>query len=115
MMALAEFISSASRTYAATHRLPIGTAFGGSPKSRLGAINLTLSPSPLSLTRHPSAVRCHHQYATLNVGLSSSRVRRWRRSPGGGDVRVTEPFLYLGDVGFVVERIGGGRRAARGR
>ena len=31
--------------------------------------------------------------------------------PGGGDVGVAEPLLHLGDVGLVVERIGGGRRA----
>jgi hypothetical protein len=31
--------------------------------------------------------------------------------PCGGDVGVAEPFLNLGDVGLVVERIGGGRRA----
>ena len=33
----------------------------------------------------------------------------------GGDVRVAEPFLHLGDVGLVVERVGGGRRAQRVR
>jgi hypothetical protein len=27
---------------------------------------------------------------------------------GGGDVGVAEPFLDLGDVGLVVERVGGG-------
>jgi len=32
---------------------------------------------------------------------------------GGGDVRVAEPFLDLGDVSLVVERIGGRRRAQR--
>jgi len=32
---------------------------------------------------------------------------------GGGDVGVAEPFLHLGDVGLVVERVGGGRRAQR--
>jgi hypothetical protein len=32
---------------------------------------------------------------------------------GGGDVGVAESFLYLGDVGLMVERIGGGRRAQR--
>ena len=32
---------------------------------------------------------------------------------GGGDVGVAEPFLDLGDVGLVVERIGGGRRPQR--
>ena len=31
----------------------------------------------------------------------------------GGDVGVAEPFLHLGDVGLVVERVGGGRRAQR--
>lgn len=31
----------------------------------------------------------------------------------GGDVGVAKPFLHLGDVGFVVERIRGGRRAQR--
>ena len=30
--------------------------------------------------------------------------------PRGGDVRMPKPFLHLGDVGLVVERIGGGRR-----
>jgi hypothetical protein len=29
----------------------------------------------------------------------------------GGDVGVPEPILHLGDVGLVVERIGGGGRA----
>jgi hypothetical protein len=32
---------------------------------------------------------------------------------GGGDVGVAEPFLDLGDVGLVVERVGSGRRAQR--
>jgi hypothetical protein len=32
---------------------------------------------------------------------------------GGGDVGVAEPLLDLGDVGFVVERVGGGRRPKR--
>jgi hypothetical protein len=32
---------------------------------------------------------------------------------GRGDVGVTEPFLDLSDVGLVVERVGGGRRAQR--
>jgi hypothetical protein len=31
----------------------------------------------------------------------------------GSDVRVGEPFLNLGDVGLMIERIGGGRRAER--
>ena len=30
---------------------------------------------------------------------------------GGGDVGVAEPFLHLGDVGLMVERIGGRGRA----
>ena len=34
---------------------------------------------------------------------------------GGGDVRVTKPFLHLGDVGLVVERVGGGGRTQRMR
>ena len=33
----------------------------------------------------------------------------------GGDVGVAKPFLHLGDVGLVIERIGGGRRAQRMR
>ena len=33
----------------------------------------------------------------------------------GGDVGVAEPFLHLGDVGLVVERIGRGGRAQRVR
>jgi hypothetical protein len=32
---------------------------------------------------------------------------------GGGDVGVAEPFLNLGDVGLMIERVGGGRRAQR--
>jgi hypothetical protein len=32
---------------------------------------------------------------------------------GGGDVGVAEPLLDFGDVGLVVERVGGGRRAQR--
>ena len=35
--------------------------------------------------------------------------------PRGGDVGVPEPFLHLGDVGLVIERVGGGRRAQRMR
>ena len=31
--------------------------------------------------------------------------------PRGGDIGVAEPFLHLGDVRLVVERIGGGGRA----
>src|SRR5271157_5489288 len=31
----------------------------------------------------------------------------------GGDIGVAEPLLDLGDVGLVIERIGGGRRAQR--
>jgi hypothetical protein len=31
----------------------------------------------------------------------------------GGDVGVPEPFLHFGDVGLMIERIGGGRRAER--
>ena len=31
----------------------------------------------------------------------------------GGNVGVSEPLLNLGDVGLVVERVGGGRRAQR--
>jgi hypothetical protein len=30
---------------------------------------------------------------------------------GGGDVGVAEPFLNLGDVGLMIERVGGGRGA----
>ena len=33
----------------------------------------------------------------------------------GGDVGVAEPFLHLGDVGLVIERVGGGGRAQRVR
>ena len=33
----------------------------------------------------------------------------------GGDVRMAKPFLHLGDVGLVIERVGGGRRAQRMR
>ena len=32
---------------------------------------------------------------------------------GSGDIGVPEPFLNFGDVGLVVERIGGGRRPQR--
>ena len=31
----------------------------------------------------------------------------------GGDIGVTEPFLHLGDVGLMIERVGGGGRAQR--
>ncbi len=31
----------------------------------------------------------------------------------GGDVGMTEPFLNLGDVGLMIECIGGGRGAER--
>ena len=34
-------------------------------------------------------------------------------NPGGGDIGVAEPLLDLGDVGLMVERIGGGRRPQR--
>jgi hypothetical protein len=30
--------------------------------------------------------------------------------PGGGDVGVAEPLLHLGDIGRVIERVGGGGR-----
>ena len=30
---------------------------------------------------------------------------------GGGDIGVAQPFLHLGDVGLVIERISGGGRA----
>jgi hypothetical protein len=33
--------------------------------------------------------------------------------PGRGDVRMAEPFLHLGDVRFMRERIGRGRHAQR--
>ena len=32
-----------------------------------------------------------------------------------GDIGVTEPFLHLGDVGLLIERVGGGGRAQRMR
>jgi hypothetical protein len=35
--------------------------------------------------------------------------------PSGGDIGVPEPFLDLGDVGLMVESIGGGRRPERMR
>ena len=35
--------------------------------------------------------------------------------PRRGDVGVPKPFLHLGDVGLVIERVGGGRRAQRMR
>jgi hypothetical protein len=28
--------------------------------------------------------------------------------PGGRDIRMAEPFLHLGDIGLVIERIGRG-------
>ena len=31
----------------------------------------------------------------------------------GADVRMPKPFLHLGDVGLMIERVGGGRRAKR--
>ena len=34
---------------------------------------------------------------------------------GGAGVRMAEPFLNLGDVGLVVERVGGGGRPQRMR
>jgi hypothetical protein len=30
---------------------------------------------------------------------------------GRGDIRVAEPFLDFGDIGLMVERVSGGRRA----
>ena len=35
--------------------------------------------------------------------------------PRGGNIRVAEPFLHLGNVGVVIERVGGGGRAQRMR
>ena len=32
---------------------------------------------------------------------------------GGGDVGVAEPLLNLGDVGLMIEGVGGGRRPKR--
>jgi hypothetical protein len=50
------------------------------------------------------------QYLTLNVGLSSGLVLR-RSEARGGDIRMPEPLLHLGDVGLMVERVGGRRGA----
>lgn len=36
-------------------------------------------------------------------------------NPRGGDVSVPQPFLHLGDVGLVVERVGRGGRPQRVR
>jgi hypothetical protein len=47
-------------------------------------------------------------YFTLNVGLSSGRVLAGRRV-GGGYVSMAEPFLHLGDIRLVRERIRRGR------
>lgn len=35
--------------------------------------------------------------------------------PRSSDVGVAEPLLHLGDVGLMIERIGGGRRTQRMR
>ena len=58
--------------------------------------------------------RC--QSAAISVGHLESRAVLWARptvivDARSSDVRVAEPFLNLGDVGLVVERVGGGRRA----
>ena len=57
----------------------------------------------------------------LSFGLIRDLKRRailWPRfavivDAGGGNVGVPEPFLHLGEVGLVVERVGGGRRSQR--
>ena len=36
-------------------------------------------------------------------------------NPGGGDIGVAKPFLHLGNVGLVVERVGGRCRPQRMR
>ena len=36
------------------------------------------------------------------------RVRRWSINSRSGDVGMTKPLLHLGDVGLVVEGVGGG-------
>src|SRR5271165_2283039 len=57
---------------------------------------------------------------TMSVGnLESRAVLRPRAAviidARGGDVGVAKPFLHLGDVGLVIERVGGGGRAQRMR
>ena len=54
-----------------------------------------------------------HQYATLNVGLSSGLRLPVIVDPGRRDIGVAEPLLDLGDIGLMVERIRGRRRAQR--
>jgi len=53
-----------------------------------------------------------------SIGHLERRTVLWPRSAvivdaGGGDVGVAEPFLNLGDVGLMIERVGGGRRTQR--
>jgi hypothetical protein len=47
------------------------------------------------------------------ISCFSLSSRRAASYAGGGDVGVAEPFLNLGDVGLMIERVGGGRRAQR--
>ena len=59
---------------------------------------------------------CRRAETSGSVGHFERRAILRPRAPvivdaRGGDVGVAEPFLHLGDVGLVVERVGGGGRA----
>jgi hypothetical protein len=51
--------------------------------------------------------------------FKGGRVFRLHFAPivdsGGGDIGVTQPFLHLGDIGVVIEGVGGGGGAERVR
>jgi hypothetical protein len=57
----------------------------------------------------PPSVRDLERRAVLRTGAAVIVDARC------GDIGVAEPFLHLGDVGLVIERVGGGGRAQRVR
>src|SRR5271170_7286688 len=66
------------------------------------------------------ATRSNQGRGSWSVGHFERRAVLRSRAPmiadaRGGDVGVTEPFLRLGDIGLVIERVGGGGRAQRMR
>ena len=69
----------------------------------------TTEVKPSSATSAVLATRA--QYTTLNVGLSSGRFADGHKAGVVAILGVPGPLLHLGDVGLVVERVGGRRRS----
>jgi hypothetical protein len=66
------------------------------------------SPSRRGELRHQS-IRHLERRAVLGPGAAVIVDAR------GADIRMAKPLLHLGDVGLMVERVGGGGRAQRMR